>query len=284
MVIEDGGSTAELTLQVRMNWLFLGIRLPGCGGRRLGSRGLLLDADSGRLGWRREVGRHCGRAYCRNCHCCHGNHRVAVIGDETQTGVLLCSDGVCACRRRMPHTPEAASMRFLDGIHRFGYAQQHGCWRPRWLAAHSLRRQCTLSAMHMRHVWTGAALARGFLVVEGFFWVVAPCCLMLASASLFWLCAGWRPGGAWSLPLPQSGWLFFSKALVSASLCKPRSWPPSLCEMISEWPLVTFSVCRRSFSLHASQLAAELVRDDLRVAPGHCFAPSADDRLGSRRA
>ena len=38
------------------------------------------------------------------------------------------------------------------------------------------------------------------------------------------------------------------------------------------------------FSLHASQLAAELVRDVLSVAPGHCSDPSADDRVGSRRA
>ena len=38
------------------------------------------------------------------------------------------------------------------------------------------------------------------------------------------------------------------------------------------------------FFLHASQLAIELVREDLRVAPGHCFDPSADDRVGSRRA
>ena len=50
---------------------------------------------------------------------------------------------------------------------------------------------CALSAKHMWPGWTGSAVARGFLVVEGVFWAFASCCLMLADASLFRLCAGW---------------------------------------------------------------------------------------------
>ena len=30
----------------------------------------------------------------------------------------------------------------------------------------------------------------GFLLVAGVFWAFASCCLMLAVASMFWLCAG----------------------------------------------------------------------------------------------
>ena len=69
---------------------------------------------------------------------------------------------------------------------------------------------------------------------------------------------------------------------LSAYAHNPRSWPTSLCEWI--FLFARSRTVASHFSLHASQLAAELVRDDLSVAPGHCFAPSADDRVGSRRA
>ena len=48
-------------------------------------------------------------------------------------------------------------------------------------------------------------MARGFLLLEGVFWAFTSCCFMLAVASLFWLYAGLRPDGAWSLFFPQSG-------------------------------------------------------------------------------
>ena len=122
---------------------------------------------------------------------------------------------------------------------------------------------------------------------DGVFWAIALRCLGLAFASLVWtVCDGlpgdegvgrcllghraalpnagfrqpvlalcrWRSGGAWSLPFAQSGWLGL---FIGTGDCS---------------------------SLHASQLATVPVRVDLRVAPGHLFDPSADDRAGSRRA
>ena len=52
-----------------------------------------------------------------------------------------------------------------------------------------------------------------------------------------------------------------------------------------DWALVVAngerSLC---MSMHASQLAGELVRVDLSVTPGQRLDPHAGDRLGSRRA
>ena len=100
----------------RLDRLCGGTRLPGGGGRRLGLRCLLLVAGSGRRCWRWEVGWHCGRAEGRNCYCCRFTHRAAVAGEHRQLGELLGDDGVGACRRRIPRTPEAFLDTLPDGL------------------------------------------------------------------------------------------------------------------------------------------------------------------------
>ena len=130
---------------------------------------------------------------------------------------------------------------------------------------------------------------------DGVFWAIALRCLMLAIASLFWPCAGGDQAGPGRYLLRgQGGWVF-SKALVSAPLCMHRSWPPSLCEKTSEWPLATFLIRPPTI-----EWALVVPSDDLSICiprnwppslceisqsgPRSLFVPPADDRLGSRRA
>ena len=109
--------------------------------------------------------------------------RGSLKGEALNTLVIGMGSSVIVAHAEMGWPPPVVASRLVQ----LQFAPGAGSlmdmdWSPWWVAVPSFEAR----VVRLVRLYFGS----GFLLVEGVFWAFVSCCLMLAVASLFWLCAG----------------------------------------------------------------------------------------------